>query len=147
MEAQVLDHSSMQRSMQASISTQVWDGLGGACLGQQHWFIGRMVGLEHSPILSGQHAFLYLTRPCHIEQWGLGVDAAVFQAQVRMQEEREAFELCTQQAVLIGLQQCGVEQLSGTVDNSNINNIYTFTRPTIFLNTYTQRHTDTYIYT
>jgi hypothetical protein len=61
-----------------------------------------------------------------------------------MQEEREAFELCTQQAVLIGLQQCGVEQLSGTVDNSNINNIYNFTRATIFLNTYTQRYTDIY---
>lgn len=106
-EAQVLDHSGMQGSVQASVCAQVWDGLGGSRLGQQHWFVGGVVGLEHGPVLSGQHAFLYLTGPCHVEQWGLGVDAAVLQAQVRMQEEGEAFELRAQQAVLIGLQRVG----------------------------------------
>lgn len=60
-----------------------------------------------------------------------------------MQIEREAFELCAQQAVLIGLQQCRAEELSGTADDRNVNNIYSFTRATISLNPYTQRHTDT----
>lgn len=144
MEAQVLDHSSMQCSMQASVCTQVWDGLGGACLGQQHWFIGRVVGLEHGPVLTGQHTFLYLTGPCHIEQWGLGVDAAVLQAQVGMQEKRKPFELCTQQAVLIGLQRCGVgEQLSGTGDKSNVNSIYNLTRATTSLPEYIHTETQT----
>lgn len=70
-----------------------------------------------------------------------------------MQEEREAFELCTQQAVLIGLEQCGVEQPSGIADvniftlHSNVNNIYNFIRATISLNTYTERHADIHIYT
>lgn len=141
-EAQVLHHSSMQGGMQAGIRTQVRDGLGGARLGQQHWLIGRVVGLEDRPVLAGQHALLHLTGPRHVEQWGLGVDAAVLQAQVRMQEKREAFELCTQQAVLIGLQQCGVgEQLSGTVEIGKANNIYSFTRATVSLTEYT--HTQT----
>lgn len=146
-EAQVLHHSSMQGGMQAGIGTQVRDGLGGARLGQQHWLIGRVVGLEDRPVLAGQHALLHLTGPRHVEQWGLGVDAAVLQAQVRMQEKREAFELCTQQAVLIGLQRCGVgEQLSGTVEISKANNIYCFTGATVSLTEHTHTH-NTCVYT
>lgn len=81
-EAQVLDHCGVQRRVQAGVRPQVRDGLGGARLGQQHRFVGGVVGLEHGPVLAGQHALLYLAGPRHIEQRGLGVDAAVLQAQV-----------------------------------------------------------------
>lgn len=65
-----------------------------------------------------------------------------------MQEKREAFELCTQQAVLIGLQQHGVgEKLSGIADNGNVNNIYNFTRATTTLTECIHTVTDTHIYT
>lgn len=103
-EAQVLDHGGVQCGVQPGVRAQVRDGLGRARLGQQHWLVGGVVGLEHSPVLTGQHALLHLAGPCHVEQRGPGVDATVLQAQVRVQEQGEAFELCTQQAVLVGLQ-------------------------------------------
>lgn len=62
-----------------------------------------MVGLEHGPVFPGQGAGQWLTRSCDEKQRGLRVDHAVLQAQVRMEEEGEAFQLCTQQTVFIGL--------------------------------------------
>lgn len=64
-----------------------------------------MVGLEDGPVVPGQGAGEGLARACDEEEGGLGIDRAVLQAQVGMEEEGESFELGTQQAVLIGLQE------------------------------------------
>lgn len=112
-QAQVLDHRGVQRGVQPGVRAQVRDGLRRARLGQQHRLVSGVVRLEHSPVLAGQHALLHLTGPGHVEQRGLRVDAAVLQAQVRVQEQGETFELRAQQAVLIGLQQGGEERGGG----------------------------------
>ncbi len=48
-------------------------------------------------------AWADLSRSCDVQQRGFGVDRTVLQAQVGVQEQRESFQLRTQQTVLIGL--------------------------------------------
>lgn len=62
-----------------------------------------MVGLENSPVIPRQWTWQGLPRSSDKEQGGLGVDRAVLQTQVRVEEKGEAFQLRTEQTVFIGL--------------------------------------------
>lgn len=62
-----------------------------------------MVGLEDGPVIPGEGTRQGLSRSRNEKQGGLGVDCAVLQTQVRMKKEGEAFQLRTEQTVLIGL--------------------------------------------
>lgn len=62
-----------------------------------------MVGLKNSPVISGEGTWQRLPRSSDEEKRGLGVDRAVLQTQVRVKKEGEAFQLCTEQTVFIGL--------------------------------------------
>lgn len=98
-EAQVLDH----RRQQCGVLADGGDAVRRLGLGQQHGLIGGVVGLEDSPVVPGERTRQRLPRAGDEEQRGLWVDCAVLQTQVRVQEEGEAFQLCTQQTVFIGL--------------------------------------------
>lgn len=62
-----------------------------------------MVGLENGPVVPGEGTWQGLPGSSDEEQGGLGVDCTVLQTQVRVKEEGEAFQLCTEQTVFIGL--------------------------------------------
>lgn len=62
-----------------------------------------MVGLENGPVIPGEGTWQGLPRSSDKEQGGLGVDNAVLQTQVRVKKEGEAFQLCAEQTVFIGL--------------------------------------------
>lgn len=62
-----------------------------------------MVGLENGPVIPRERSWQGLAGSSDKEQGGLGVDRAVLQTQVRVKKEGEAFQLCTEQAVFIGL--------------------------------------------
>lgn len=62
-----------------------------------------MVGLENGPVIPGERTWQGLPGSSDKKQGGLGVDGAVLQTQVRVKKEGEAFQLCTEQTVLIGL--------------------------------------------
>lgn len=62
-----------------------------------------MVGLEDGPVVPGEGAGQGLSRSRDEKKGGLGVDRAVLQTQVRVKKEGEAFQLRTEQTVLIGL--------------------------------------------
>lgn len=72
-------------------------------LGHQHGLVRRVVGLEHGPVVPGQRTRQGLSGSGDEEKRGLGVDSAVLQTQVGVKKEGEAFELRTEQTVLIGL--------------------------------------------
>lgn len=99
MEAQVLDHSGME----SCINAHVWNGFCRLGLGQEDRFIGGMVRLEDCPILPWKLSFLYLAGTCDIQEWRFGIDAAVFKCKVGVEKEWEAFQLSTEQAVLVSL--------------------------------------------
>ena len=62
-----------------------------------------MVGLEHGPVVPWEGAGQGVPGAGDEEQRGLGVDCAVLQTQVGVEEEGEAFQLCTEETVFIGL--------------------------------------------
>lgn len=99
MEPQVLHH----RREQSGVLPYRRNALRRLGLGQQHGLVRRVVGLENGPVVAGEGAWQGLPRSSDEEQRGLWVDRAVLQAQVRVKEEREAFQLCTEQTVFIGL--------------------------------------------
>lgn len=62
-----------------------------------------MVGLENGPVIPRERTWQGLPGSGDKEQRGLGVDCAVLQTQVGVKKEGEAFQLCTEQTVFIGL--------------------------------------------
>lgn len=104
-EPQVLHH----RREQSSVLPNRRNALRRLGLGQQHGLVRRVVGLENGPVVPGEGSWQGLPGSGDEEQGGLGVDRAVLQTQVRVEEEGEAFQLGTEQTVFIGLNTRGTE--------------------------------------